>query len=123
MVNDMQPLKYKTPINTGELRNRITIHAKKENCGPIPNLDDYEETGTPVWAKVRFLRGRERWAAQAVNSEVEVEFTIRYREDIDETMAIKYNGTMYEIDAVIPADQMNMFLLITAKRLVNVGGG
>ena len=95
------------------LRNKIQIQQKAEQTGPVPPLDAYENY-KKIWAEVRFLSGRNLYAAKAANVKTSVEFIVRYREGLDETMRIEYKGKYYEIEGIIPLDQFNNFMSISA---------
>jgi len=103
-------------MDPGELRNRITLQKKKEATGPVLPLDEYEDYKT-IWAKASYLTGRTLYAARAANVKTDVEFIIRYRTDIDETMRVKYKGKTYEIDAILPLDNKEEYLAIKAHEV------
>ena len=104
---------YKQPYN---LRKRITLQKKVEPEGPFQPLDEYEDYIT-LWAEPRFLRGRNFYTARAANVKTDVEFVIRHREDLDETMRIKFNNKFYEIEGIIPLDNTNSFMMIKAYEI------
>lgn len=71
-----------------------------------PGPEDTDDYGQPldnpievckVWAAIEPLRGREFFAAQAVNAEVTTRIRIRYREGIDRTMIVRHKGHTFEI--------------------------
>lgn len=94
----------------------ITFQKKAEQIGPFPPLDDYEDY-VSIWAESRFLRGRNFYAARAANVKTDVEWKIRYREDLDETMRVKFNGKFYEIEGILPLGNDRMFLTIKAYEI------
>lgn len=94
----------------------ITFQNKVESTGPFPPLDDYEDY-ISVWGESRYLRGRNLYAARAANVKTDVEWKIRYREDLDETMRIKYNKKYYEIEGILPLDNNRMFMIIKAYEI------
>lgn len=53
-----------------------------------------------VWAEKRDLRGREFFAANAVNAEVETVFRIRYRDDVTPENLISFDGSEFDIVSV-----------------------
>lgn len=103
-------------IDPGRLRHRITMQKKKDPEGPMQPLDEYEDYIT-VWAEARFLRGRNFYAARAGNVKTDVEFIIRGRNDLDETMRVVYNGKTYEIEGIIPLDAKNSYIAIMAYEI------
>jgi len=79
-------------VLVNRLDKRITI---LRPSGP----DDKDEYGQPldnpvevctVWAAIEPLRGREYFAAMAEQADVTTRIRIRYREDIDRTMIVRY---------------------------------
>lgn len=101
----MQPFRYKPKLNTGKLNRRITIQKKgpseDESGYPIPN-PPWIDIMT-VWASREPLRGREYFAAAAVQAETTVRYKIRYREGIKSYMRLidLKDNRIYELDSVI----------------------
>ena len=91
----------------------ITFQKKVEPDGPFNPLEDYEDY-ISVWAESRWLRGRNFYTARAANVKTDVEFIIRYREDLDENMRVVYKGKNYEIEGITPLDNQNAFMIIKA---------
>ncbi|CAK7084199.1 phage head closure protein [Tissierella sp.] len=104
---------YQQPYN---LRNRITIQKKVESTEPFQSLDDYEDH-IKLWSEARFLRGRNFYNARAANVKTDVEFVVRYRTDLKETMRVMYKNRNYEIEGIIPLDNSNSFLMIKAYEI------
>lgn len=90
----------------------ITFQKKAEQTGPIPPLDDYEDYDS-IWAESRYLRGRNLYSARAANVKTDVEFIIRHRTDLDETMRIRIgDNRLYEIEGILPLDNNSREYLI-----------
>lgn len=53
--------------------------------------------GTDIWAAALPIRGREFFAAGAMQSEATVRFFIDYRADVDGTMRVVWNGLAHAI--------------------------
>lgn len=93
-------------VNIGRMNRRITIQYQA-------GLDEDEEANTEprweefatVWAAISPLRGREYFAAAAVNAETTVRFRIRYRSGVSPAMRVLYNGKKYDIKSVIDVDE------------------
>lgn len=85
-------------MKAGELNRRITILYDDSDTPNSYNetIPDWAELMT-VWAGVETTGGGRFFAAQKVNSEVEVLFTVRHQTGIDEDMHISYDGKTYEI--------------------------
>ncbi|QGT99504.1 hypothetical protein SYNTR_0911 [Candidatus Syntrophocurvum alkaliphilum] len=108
-------------MEIGELRHRITLQK------PIitTNLNGFEEETLKdfktVWAAVSNLRGREYYAAAAVQAENTVEFTIRYITGIDNSMRIIFKDKQYNIIAIDNIKYQNKYIEIRAQE-VGVSG-
>lgn len=98
------------------LRELIMLQIQVESTDPFQPLEDYKDY-EKVWAECRFLRGRNFFAAKAANVKTNVEFIIRYRDDLDETMRIKYDNKFYKIEGIIPLDSTKMYISINAYEL------
>ena len=98
------------------LREKIQTQKKTEQSGPFPPLDDYEDY-IKIWAEVRFLRGRNFYAAKAANVKTDVEFIIRHRTDLDETMRVVHKGKNYEIEGIVPMDNNSGYMMIRAYEI------
>lgn len=94
----------------------ITLQKKKESKSPIVDLDGYEYY-TEIWAESRYLKGKNFYAARANNLKTDIEFIIRFRPDIDETMRIIYNGKIFEIEAILPLDNERLYRTIRAHEV------
>ena len=94
----------------------ITFQTKKKSSGPFPPLNEFEDY-ISIWAESRWLRGRNFYSARAANVKTDVEFIIRYREDLDETMRIKLGHRKFEIEGILPLDQSRLYLAIKAYEI------
>lgn len=113
----MQPFKYKPNINSGRLRHRVAFFKP-------PSPDDVDEVGQPLddwvfvkqtWASIEPLRGREFFSAMQVNADVTTRIRIRYQDDIDRTMTVKYGNTEFEILYIIHTDYAQKELQIMCR--------
>ncbi|AGF26913.1 MULTISPECIES: phage head closure protein [Bacillus] len=98
-----------------DMRYRIQFQKKKPG-GRLPvEGNDSWETVIECWAKAEGLKGREYYAAAAIQKEKTVQFTIRHREDINEHMRIVFQGVPYEIEAILPNYSRRHFITIKAN--------
>lgn len=80
-----------------DLNKRVTIQVSAETKDADGlALDSWQDHAT-VWAAVEPLRGREYFAAAAVNAESTVRFRIRYRRGITSKMRLVYDGRIFNI--------------------------
>ena len=102
-------------IQPGKMRDRITLQ-KPVDGGIYVNPENYKDYKS-LWAWANFLRGSGLFAARAANVKTDVEFVVRYRTDIKETMRIQFNGNFYNIESVLPLDNTKQYLVIGAYEL------
>lgn len=106
-----------------ELNKRVSVQActqgKSASGG---NTKAWAEVAT-VWAKVWNASGNERSATSHGGevAEARTEFTIRYRDGIDDTMRISYNSKYYDITHVNNLAEAGRWLILTCTTGVNDG--
>lgn len=88
-------------INAGDLKKRITFQRRREPPDTERALDgseilEWQDTFT-VWAEYLIKSGREFYAAQKVNAEINAAFKLWYRHDIDPTMRVRAGNRYYDI--------------------------
>lgn len=97
-------------FNIGEMRDKIDFYIntdEQDNLQPI-----LEPKLTGIYAKATKLLGKENIALNATHNLIQVNFIIRYREDINEDMFIKYKDKYYNIVGFERLRKDNNFLLI-----------
>jgi SPP1 family predicted phage head-tail adaptor len=103
----------------GDLRDRVTLQRKT-----VARTSAGEETVTwtdeaTVWGKVEPIRGREYYQAQAVQSEVNMRFVIRFRFLVSTAIyRVKFGVKYYTIDSVIDVDNMHHWLELMCTEVV-----
>ena len=82
--------------------HRITLQRKEQTQNPLTGaLITTWVTEATVWAAVEPLSAREFIAAQAVQSDVSVRITVRYRPGITAAMRLLHDGKVYGITGVL----------------------
>lgn len=109
-------------MDIGQMDKQISILKPKTQTGAVISLKDEDKWDCDkpfykLWAKVEYLKGQEYYAAMTVNAETSLRFITWYRKDIDTTMAIKYQNTIYNITSVNPLDYAKTWLVIIAKEV------
>ncbi|MGR6835917.1 phage head closure protein [Syntrophomonas erecta] len=98
----------------GDLRHRIAILEFTTYMDEWGNqISDWIETDH-LWARVSNIHGREYFAAAAVQLEKMLVFTTRYREGLDESMRIRFQGRDYDIKFVDNIKYQNRYMEIKA---------
>ena len=89
-------------MRAGTLRHRVTLQRKTQTQNPLTGA--MVTTWVPVatvWAAVEPLSAREFLSAQAVQSDVSVRITVRYRPGITAAMRLLHDGKVYNITGVL----------------------
>ena len=104
-------------MQAGKLDRRITIQSRtlaKDGAGqPVETW----ATLCTVWAHFESLRGKEPFEGQQFNAQRVSVFMIRWRDDVDETMQIIFDGDTYNIQSIAEKGRREG-LEITALALV-----
>lgn len=108
-------------MNPGELNHRITFiedvnrnsHITDDNGAPVEDWQPWRS----FWSNKKGLSGRVFYAAEAVNAEADIIFTIRFIKGIRTDMRIVDNdGFVYKIKVPpLDKDGKRRFLTITAS--------
>ncbi|MEG0450125.1 MAG: phage head closure protein [Lysinibacillus sp.] len=113
----MQQIKYKQPINTGDLRNKVTFHKPPgEIINGWPSTDWTKFT--TVWAKIQTQYGARLFNVDATQWQDKKIITVRYREDLEPTMRVEIKGTMHEIESLTNDDERNQWLTVIVKEVL-----
>lgn len=102
----------------GSLDRKITFQeknvAKSASGVPKETWSDYDTQYANMYIRSGSMNNGE-WSAQA---EISVEWKMRYRDDIDYDMRIKYDGEIYSIEFIEKLGR-NEGLRITSKLIKN----
>lgn len=105
-------------INPGKLRNKIVIQqhsGNKDSCGqPDDVWPDYKT----VWASIEPINGREFFAAQQINAEIDVRIRIRYCSGVKPSMRCVFGAKIYDIQSVIDFEERHTEMQLMCKELI-----
>ena len=108
-------------MRAGDLRKRITfqmrVTTKDALGGQLGNWVDF----ATVWAEIRPLNSYELFRAQAIQSEISHEITIRYVPGITASMRAVYNGRIFNLSPPMNTNERNIELVIPATEGLNDG--
>lgn len=108
---------YKTNTNVGKLNKRITFLTAPEGTDedgfPVVDWQAYKT----VWGEVYTLKGRNFYQAAKDNVQDLMQVTVRYRDDIDDTMRLRIKGVTYRITSIMNDNLENQWLTIHVKEL------
>lgn len=108
-------------MNPGKLNKRITLQCPKsvrDDEGIV--TEEWTDVAT-VWAAVEPLRGREYFAAAAVNQENTVRFRMRYRPGVTARMRLLYDRRVFDIKSVIDVNERHQEILLMCEEVMSVG--
>jgi len=90
-------------MRAGILKHWVELQSHEEIQDPVTGeITLIWQTQASVWAEVAPLSGREFIAANAIQSEITVRITLRYRNDINSDWRILFRGDIYNIAAILP---------------------
>lgn len=117
-----------------DMRSKITFRTRLESL--IPNNALYPSVASfpynqqdsygeeldwadfqTVWGSVEPILGRELFAAETVNSNVQIKFRCYYFEGPNERMRIRYNNKEYDILSAVNVKNLNHEWLFYCKRV------
>ena len=107
-------------MNIGELRHKIDLCIKPKSKGPVEMLEPhYEVIAHNIWAKKTELLGKESIKSGIEHNTIHVNFIMRIRNDITESMYIKHKDVSYNILGFEQLkDDPSFILVATAKKQV-----
>ncbi len=87
----------------------------------VINENGYPETVLqaicpPVWAYFRHLSCKEIFAANAVNAQEEVLFTINWRDDVTPAHVVRYKGMLWDVTRVDTFEGYKQDISLYCKR-------
>lgn len=88
-------------IPAGSLRNRITLQRPETSVSGLGERTVTWVDVATVWANFVPLSVREFIASQQTQSQLSARVVIRYRDDVDATMRVAYQGKTYNIAGVL----------------------
>ncbi len=110
-------------MRAGDLRDRVTIESLQVAKGTSGGMQKAWVLHKTVWAKRMDYSGAERKASSA-GGEVavaRVEFLIRLRDDLLETMRVRHKGKVFDIQHIKPLANARGWMVLTCDTGVNDG--
>lgn len=108
-------------MKIGKLRHRVTLQeyiSSKDSFGA--EIETWSDTAT-VWAGIEPLSGKEYFAAQQVNAEINTKIMIRYRAGVRSTMRVAFQNRLFEILSVINTEEKNQELILMCREVLDDG--
>lgn len=108
-------------MQAGQLRKRVIIQQRSQTQDDYGQpLQTWTDVAT-VYAGIEPLNGRELLAAQAVNSEVSHNVTMRYRTGITPAMRLNYQGRLFNIHTILDENERHRMLTLQCSEGMNDG--
>jgi SPP1 family predicted phage head-tail adaptor len=105
-------------MKAGKLRHRIIIQSPTETRNAYGEPEVAWGTFATMWATVEPLRGRELWAAAAINARTATRIRIRYIKDITPKMRVLYGSRVYLITAIIDEEMRHRDMQLMVEEWV-----
>ncbi len=88
-------------MKAGQLRHRIVIEKQTQTKNAIDEIILTWSTFCTVWAAIEPATGQTYYAANQLEAKVDGRVRIRYRDDIEPTMRIKYGDRILNIVSIV----------------------
>ena len=88
-------------MKAGQLKHRIVIEQQAQTKNAIDEIILTWSTFCTVWAAIEPATGQTYYAANQLESKVDGRVRIRYRDDIEPTMRIKFGDRILNIVSII----------------------
>jgi len=88
-------------MKAGQLRHRIVIEKQTQTKNAIDEIILTWSTFCTVWAAIEPATGQTYYAANQLEAKVDGRVRIRYRDDIEPTMRIKYGDRILNIGSIV----------------------
>jgi len=106
-------------MRAGRLRERIDLYREVSTTdSDYGSQENTFELYDSTRADVKPLNGAELLMNETVSNTTSVQFIIRWKESITETMQIEYRGDRYNIE-YIEENRKNKMIKITASKILN----
>jgi SPP1 family predicted phage head-tail adaptor len=101
----------------GRLNKKVELQSYTEAKDSVGGTIRTWSTYATVWAAIKPFRGRERLLAQQVQAIDQSRIIIRYDSRVSADDRVLFGTRIYEITAVIDADESNVWLELMCKEL------
>lgn len=109
-------------INPGVLKYPIEVRKVHRTIVNGSYQDDVPVRVAAMFAAVRGVKASEQTLRDAEQHVETVEFTTRWRDDLDSSMHVHWQGRDYEIERMDPVPYKRLYRRIWATCTVGVGG-
>lgn len=109
-------------ITAGQLDQRLTLQSRAAGVDVLGQASGAWTDVVTVWGKARPLRSRELFAAGQIQNVSDVEFTIRWRGDVESTWRVVWRDTPHDITGTpIDIDGQRQWMQLLASTGIRDG--
>ena len=105
-------------MRAGRMRHRLTIQTVTETQNAVGELTRVWAEAVTVWGQVRPLSGKETLTGEQITADVSHRVFVRYNENIAATARILWGTRVFEINAVLNADEIDRSMELLCKEVV-----
>jgi SPP1 family predicted phage head-tail adaptor len=102
-------------MDAGRLNSRVVIEQRTASKDAFGQPYEVWTTVATVWAWILHSSGLETIKANADTSVVKASIRVRYRPEVTAAMRVKHHDIVYEIKAVLPADNGEFMDLVCIR--------
>lgn len=106
-----------------DYRHRVTLQRRVTVTDNEGFTTEQWQDWVTVWAAVEPIRGREYFAAAAVEAEVTLRIRIRYRAGVTPDMRVAYGQRIFDIQSVIDVGGRHREIELMCREVTAGGGG
>lgn len=108
--------------SAGQLNQQVQLQQRQAATNGLREaVGAWVDMGSPAWAQVTFLAGREQLAAGAAQQTADARFVLRYRAGVTPSMRLVHKGRPFDIVSAEPVDGGIEWLEILAVHGVRDG--
>jgi SPP1 family predicted phage head-tail adaptor len=104
-----------------DYRHRVTLQQRATVVDNEGFATEQWQDWVTVWAAVEPIRGREYFAAAAVNAQNDVRIRIRYRPGVTPDMRVVYGQRVFDIQSVIDVDERHREIQLMCREVTDGG--
>lgn len=102
-------------MSAGKYRHRVQLQSKTLTPDSHGNPVETWATASTVWAAVKPISGRERWANDRTSHDYDLAVSIRYRTGIAPDMRAIYNSRTLEVSTIVDTDERRRELVLLCR--------
>ena len=106
-------------ITANKLNRKVELYRLEKTATPTGGFTQSWVKVADLWAHIKNMSGTELVRADQLGATSYSDFTIRYRQNIDEMMKFVYRGADYQIRHINNLEEMDRWLVVKAEKGVS----